>query len=599
VSGQDRSCQLCGLPLSRYNPGSLCQACTKASRKQQPDEPAELHIDGTKLAELRRKHGMTQHLLADRAGVSSSLVEKLEQNARRSASLATLNAVARVLNVPPDALLDGTPGTPDTTATAADSKQALIRAEPDVTTVQKWTGRETRALREALRMSGREFAARLGITERTVAKWERPGQIKTTLRPNSQAMLDTMLANAPQDARTRFETARIAARPDRAPEANGEITAAAQPAITQANDTRNSAPARTSPGDLAGGSPPSPESSVQNAGDDDGPVNRREFGISAMGLLASSVAAPAPGLADTARVDAEMAAGLGSIVFGYRQVYRSAGAASLLGPVRSTLGLLLELAPTAAAYRQPLVSLIGQAASLTGVILMLDGGKPAAARQYLTLAATAARQADDDELMAVTLGCRAFSAAYGGDTASGVEFAQEAARLAADSSAHPLTRGWTAAVASEMHATAGDEKACMQALDMAAAQLAEPAPDRPWKGIGAFSAAKLSAYRGGDLMRLHRYAESQAELRRALDHLDPVLAKHRCTAHIDLATAYIHGGEPDEGARHASSALSIIAVTGHADSLRRVTGLYQLVKPVQTPATREFRSHLLEVTAAS
>lgn len=75
-----------------------------------------------------------------------------------------------------------------------------------MTTVQKWTGRETRALRQALRMSTREFAARLGITERTIAKWEAPGGGQT-LRPSSQAMLDTMLGNAPQDARTRFETA--------------------------------------------------------------------------------------------------------------------------------------------------------------------------------------------------------------------------------------------------------------------------------------------------------------------------------------------------------------------------------------------------------
>ena len=39
-------------------------------------------------------------------------------------------------------------------------------------TVEKWTGRETRALREALRMGVREFAAHLGVNERTVTKWE-------------------------------------------------------------------------------------------------------------------------------------------------------------------------------------------------------------------------------------------------------------------------------------------------------------------------------------------------------------------------------------------------------------------------------------------
>jgi DNA-binding transcriptional regulator YiaG len=82
----------------------------------------------------------------------------------------------------------------------------VAHREPDVTTVQKWTGREARALREALRMSTREFAARLGIGERMVSKWEARGATMTP-RPNSQALLDTMLAKAPQDALTRFEAA--------------------------------------------------------------------------------------------------------------------------------------------------------------------------------------------------------------------------------------------------------------------------------------------------------------------------------------------------------------------------------------------------------
>lgn len=67
MSGQGRSCSGCGLPLSRYNHGNLCRACINASRKQQPGDPAEIIIDGRKLAELRRKRGMTQNLFADRA----------------------------------------------------------------------------------------------------------------------------------------------------------------------------------------------------------------------------------------------------------------------------------------------------------------------------------------------------------------------------------------------------------------------------------------------------------------------------------------------------------------------------------------------------
>jgi transcriptional regulator with XRE-family HTH domain len=70
--------------------------------------------------------------------------------------------------------------------------------------VQRWSGRETRALREALRMSSRAFAARLGVNERTVTNWEaRRGQIYP--RPEMQAALDTLLEQASDEAKQRFE----------------------------------------------------------------------------------------------------------------------------------------------------------------------------------------------------------------------------------------------------------------------------------------------------------------------------------------------------------------------------------------------------------
>ena len=74
----------------------------------------------------------------------------------------------------------------------------------DVAGIRKWTGREARALREALRMSGREFAERLGMSGRAISKWESP--TKPTLpRADSQALLDIMLANATEEERARFE----------------------------------------------------------------------------------------------------------------------------------------------------------------------------------------------------------------------------------------------------------------------------------------------------------------------------------------------------------------------------------------------------------
>jgi transcriptional regulator with XRE-family HTH domain len=73
-----------------------------------------------------------------------------------------------------------------------------------MSTVPQWSGREVRALREARRMSVREFAAHLGVSDRMVSKWEAGG---ATMRPRSmnQAALDTSLATASPEARTRFE----------------------------------------------------------------------------------------------------------------------------------------------------------------------------------------------------------------------------------------------------------------------------------------------------------------------------------------------------------------------------------------------------------
>ncbi|MEV6690353.1 DUF5919 domain-containing protein [Micromonospora sp. NPDC051196] len=75
-----------------------------------------------------------------------------------------------------------------------------------MTTVHRWTGRETRALRQALRMSIRDFSAHLGVAERTVSKWE-AGQETVRPRPEMQAALDTVLGTSADDARSRFDSA--------------------------------------------------------------------------------------------------------------------------------------------------------------------------------------------------------------------------------------------------------------------------------------------------------------------------------------------------------------------------------------------------------
>lgn len=73
-----------------------------------------------------------------------------------------------------------------------------------VPTVRQWTGHEAALLRRALRLSVRAFAARLGVAQRTVSKWEAL-RGSTQPRPDTQAILDTALALADTATHERFE----------------------------------------------------------------------------------------------------------------------------------------------------------------------------------------------------------------------------------------------------------------------------------------------------------------------------------------------------------------------------------------------------------
>ncbi|WP_255308107.1 helix-turn-helix domain-containing protein [Streptomyces marincola] len=71
--------------------------------------------------------------------------------------------------------------------------------------VVRWTGRETKALRLAHRMTVRAFAARIGVSDRMVSKWEQRG-LGVVPRQGTQAALDTLLSVAGTEIQERFAT---------------------------------------------------------------------------------------------------------------------------------------------------------------------------------------------------------------------------------------------------------------------------------------------------------------------------------------------------------------------------------------------------------
>lgn len=180
----------------------------------------------------RRGQHMSRSELAD--GVNSALdrlypgrdmtaqfvdfrwIGKLERGEHRWPSDERRAALRHVLKVTSDAQVGlYCPRRSSDATTQRSSPQAAqppvlvtgIRADDDLSgsavLVARWSGRETRALREASRMSLRAFAERLGVATATVSKWEdrqRPSQPTLAM----QAVLDDALRLADPDTRTRF-----------------------------------------------------------------------------------------------------------------------------------------------------------------------------------------------------------------------------------------------------------------------------------------------------------------------------------------------------------------------------------------------------------
>ncbi|HEY3003649.1 MAG TPA: helix-turn-helix transcriptional regulator [Kribbellaceae bacterium] len=116
---------------------------------------------GDRLRKLRGERGLTQEQLAERADVSVDLVKKLEQNARSSARLASLAALADALAVSPAELLDErpravvlkhTPEVPPTEVPPTEVPRTALGADG-------WTRRESGELVDAL--TGRAAAPRI------------------------------------------------------------------------------------------------------------------------------------------------------------------------------------------------------------------------------------------------------------------------------------------------------------------------------------------------------------------------------------------------------------------------------------------------------
>jgi tetratricopeptide (TPR) repeat protein len=410
-----------------------------------------------------------------------------------------------------------------------------------VAVVQRWTGREARALRQALRLSVRGFARYLGVGVRTVAAWDADGQ-RVVPRPEMQAVLDTALEQAGPAARRRFEAAVMAAATDH-PSGGADDVA-----------------------DAVRGPGASPlaylvEMCSTGAGAHHGSSTRHH--------RASTADAAAGDGSDLADVLAHIR----------EQWHALVRTDNLLGPrhalagVRHQLFTLIELMDTVPGSARAAVVLLAAQYAESAAWLYEDSDELVLAQLWTTQAMEWAYEVGDDVMLAWTAYRRSQQALAAGDTTRAVGLAQAARRNEA-AMAGPL-RAATRVQEACGRAGEGDERAALTLLDDAHCWAADDLVGEARTGPGSFCTppSYVELRRGDCLLRLGKPRAAITHYEAALPGLPAVYRRDRASGLVGKAAAHAGAGQPEHAATTAQLALPIARQTGSRRTISRISTL--------------------------
>ncbi|MGQ0773891.1 MAG: helix-turn-helix domain-containing protein [Pseudonocardiales bacterium] len=496
--------------------------------------------------------------------------------------------------------------------------------------VERWTGREAALLRQALRLSVRDFAAYLGIGMRTINKWE-ARQATITQRPHMQEILDTALSQASDEAQARFASSALLKRHDELVIAKNEY-AASQSNSSQADqfavaERLHSEQAVIS---VVAGSD-TPGERVDDAGCEPVlslPWNQRstvkasvalngggspvERGCSAL-LTGPALTAPAhqwlirdpeplaSGLSG-GRVSVALTDQLPAMIATLRTMDDAAGGGNVLALAQQAFGWVAGLLDQASYDERTghgLYIALAELGQLTGWVAH-DAGRPGLGQRYHVAALRAAHSADDRPLGAHILGCMADQAARRGRPAEAVTLIETAVIG---------IRGWeTPRLLAELYirkayalATLQDGSACEAAVAKARAQVERFEPDSDPLWLYWVTPAEITAGAGDCLLQLGQPDRATAlldggiamfdesftrDLQIYLTHLSDALARPGKQRDLEAAA--------DRGMAAVHLAESLTSTRG-ADCLRDLCR--KLLPHASVPAVADFLERAREVLA--
>ncbi len=472
-----------------------------------------------------------------------------------------------------------------------------------MTTVCRWTGREAKLLREALRLSIRDFAARLGVGVRTVNKWE-ARQASITPLPHMQEVLDTALARASDEVKARFSAAARADVPEHETAQslqlplrggllpvviNGRLVFVPFDADTVASSGLNALLDELAAIGVAGNLAISPGEPVRNRdvtgsalseldlrGGSLDPTGVNESSLELATLLNDLTADRFPilgngevrGVGVSAFEGVSLAERAEVLLRLFLELDDELGGDVLYLPLSryvSRLGANVEQEPADG------LAAFGQLSQMTGW-LALDGNRHAAARRYFTTAVYAAHEAQQPGLAASSLAYMSLQETYRGRLGSALSLAQTASSVG-NGSLTPLTKTMLGTRLARAHAGLRNTEECLRSLDEMreafsnVGQLEEPL----W--ISYVDEVEVAAQEGACYLDLGMTTEAGVALTRALNVLAekaPHRTRDRVHYLVRLARCYLLQREVERACEVAKEAVALSEAIGSARVVERL-----------------------------
>lgn len=275
----------------------------------------------------------------------------------------------------------------------------------------------------------------------------------------------------------------------------------------------------------------------------------------------------------------------------YQILHATADPTALLTPVAAHVRMVnaaLSREDTTA-QRRRLLRNLATVATLAGRLAYEDLGDAFSGRAYYNLAAESAREAEDDQAAAITLGYAAQLAHAEGMATAALSYL--AAALAHAEGA-PAVTPWLASIQATICADTGDHTGAHDALARAepASQQSSAQPD--------YGPAQLAAATGHAWLQTGNHTAAKPDLTTALDDLPPTTRRARILVLIDLATAELQAGNIPDACRHATTAADLLQRVPYAIGTTRLHAFRAAAaRPIGSRALRVLDEQLAHLAA--